>query len=375
MKKLITFTVSLGLIISSIGNAFACTALIVTDTKGNAYKGRGYEFSVDVPSMITYLPAGGKIESFTPSGAKGKTFNTKYPILGVTLAAIPGAKHPLFVDAANDQGLTISLNALNNSSSPPVGNDNSKILAAPDLGGWILGSFKSVAEAKAALLSDDTQFWLPAIAVMGNRPFPLHYAIWDKTGAGIVLEFTNGKKNVYDNPVNVMTNGPEFPWHLENLNNYTFTNVDKNTGQLGKLKLQTQDAGIALAALPSAETATGRFVKAAFYANYVRKGKTPDEAIVTLGHIMNNFDRPYDLTVDGAGGMGDGPRSKGLSSEVSSYIVMNDLAGNRFYYRGIESLNWAVIDMNKLKNVTTMKTVSAKEVDKAGADSFNLFYK
>ena len=90
---------------------------------------------------------------------------------------------------------------------------------------------------------------------------------------------------------------------------------------------------------------------------------------------MNNFDRPYDLTVDGAGGMGDGPRSKGLSSEVSSYIVMNDLAGNRFYYRGIEALNWSVIDMNKLKNVTKMKTVSAKEVNEAGADSFNLFYK
>ena len=73
--------------------------------------------------------------------------------------------------------------------------------------------------------------------------------------------------------------------------------------------------------------------------------------------------------------MGDGPRSKGLSSEVSSYIVMNDLAGNRFYYRGIEALNWSVIDMNKLKNVTKMKTVSAKEVNEAGADSFNLFYK
>jgi len=107
MKKIISLLVSSSLIVASIGNAIACTALVVTDTKGNAYKGRGYEFSVEVPSMITYLPAGEKIESFTPNGFKGKTFNTKYPILGVTLAAIPGAKHPLFVDASNDQGLTI----------------------------------------------------------------------------------------------------------------------------------------------------------------------------------------------------------------------------------------------------------------------------
>jgi penicillin V acylase-like amidase (Ntn superfamily) len=264
---------------------------------------------------------------------------------------------------------------MNNSSTPPIGNDSSKILAAPDIGSWLLGSFKNVAEAKTALLSDDTQLWLPAIAVMGNVPFPMHYAIWDKTGAGIVLEFLDGQKHVYDNPVNVLTNGPSFPWHLENLNNYTFTNLDKNTGKLGKLNLATQDAGIALASLPSAETATGRFVKAAFYANYVRKGKTPDDAIVTLGHIMNNFDRPYDLTIDGAGGKGDGPRGNTISSEVSDYIVMSDLAGNRFYFRGIESLNWGFIDMNKLKAVTKVKTVMAQDVYKAGDNSFELFYK
>jgi len=375
MKKILSFVISFGLVVSSIGNAFACTALLITDTKGNGYKGRGWEFSLATPSMMTYLPAGGKIESTTPSGAKGKSFETKYPILGVTLAALPGVTHPLFVEAANDQGLTISINALNGSSAPPVGNDNSKILAAVDIGSWLLGNFKSVAEAKAALLSDDTQIWLPAIPVMGNRNFPMHYAIFDKTGAGIVLEFMNGKKNVYDNPVNVMTNGPEFPWHLTNLNNYTFTNKDKNTGQLGKLKLQTQDAGIALTGLPSAETATGRFVKGAFYVNYVRKAKTPDEAIVTLGHIMNNFDRPFDLTVDGAGGEGDGPRGNSLSSEVSYYIVMNDLARNLYYIRSVDALNWTVFDINKLKNVTKVKSVPVADIDKARADPYTLFYK
>lgn len=374
-KSLISLLTAASIGIASIGNAIACTALLVTDVNGNAYKGRGWELGFGVPSMISYLPAGKKIESMTPSGASGKTFTTKYPILGVSLAVLPNAKLATFVDGLNDQGLTISLNALNDSSSPPTGSDNSKILAASDLSAWILGNFKNVAEVKAALLSDDVQVWLPKVAVMGDVPFPVHYAIWDKSGSGIVLEFLNGKKNVYDNPVNVLTNGPEFPWHLTNLNNYTFTNKDKNTGQLGKLKLATQDAGIALSALPSAQTATGRFVKAAFYANYVRKGKTPDEAIVTLGHIMNNFDRPYDLTVDGAGGQGDGPRGNSLSSETSRFIVMNDLAGKRFFFRDIGALNWAVIDMDKLKNITQLKTIPSSLMDKAGADAFNLFYK
>ena len=184
-----------------------------------------------------------------------------------------------------------------------------------------------------------------------------------------MIEFANGKKNVYDNPVGVMTNGPEFPWHLTNLSNYTQSNVDKNTGQLGKLKLQTQDSGIALTALPSAQTSQGRFVKAAFYANYVQKGKTPDEAINLLGHIMNNFDRPNNLTVDPAGGIGDGGATKTITSEVTQWSVMGDLSRSQYYVRSINALNWTVIDMAALKNVTEIKTISTYKVDQVNANA------
>lgn len=374
-KLFISLLTVSSLVLSSIGNTFACTALIVTDVNGNAYHGRTLEFSFPFPTMLTYFPAGTKIQSATPSGAQGITFSTKYAILGQTSAVVPGAKQPLVVEGANDQGLSFSANEMNNLSAPPVGKDPSKILSANDFGGWILGNFTTVSEVKAAMLSGSTEVWLPAIPALGGANTPLHYAIFDKKGNGLVIEFINGKQNVYDNPVNVMTNAPEFPWHLTNLNNYTFTNINKNTGQLGKLKLQTVDAGIALTALPSAQTATGRFVKAAFYANYVRKGKTPDESINLLAHIMNNFDRPQDLTIDPPGGVGDGPRGSKNSSEVTEWTVMNDLSRNLTYIKSINALNWSVIDMNKLKNVTQVKSVSSYEVDKAGADAFNLFYK
>lgn len=375
IKTLTSLLVAISLFLSSAGNALACTALVVTDVNGNAYHGRTLEFSFAFPTMLTYFPAGTKFESVTPSGAQGVIFNTRYSILGQTSAVVPGAKQPLVVEGANDQGLSFSANEMNDLSAPPVGNDPSKILSANDFGGWVLGNFKTVSEVKAAMLSDNTEFWLPAIPALGGAKTPLHYAIFDKKGNGLVVEFVNGKKNVYDNPANVLTNAPEFPWHLTNLNNYTFTNVDKNTGQLGKLKLQTVDAGIALTALPSAQTATGRFVKAAFYANYVRKGKTPDEAMILLAHIMNNFDRPHDLTIDPPGGVGDGPRGNKNSTESTQWTVMNDLSRNLSYIKSINAMNWTVIDMNKLKNVTQVKSVSSYAVDQAGADAFNLFYK
>ena len=377
MKKLFSILVVVSLSFASLNNAIACTALMVTDVNGRGYYGRTMELplTLPIPSSLTYLPAATKVESVTPSGSKGMTFSTKYAVLGMSVAFVAGAKLPLFLDGMNDQGLSLSANAMLPSSAPSLGNDPSKILSANDFGAWILGNHKTVAEVKAAMLSDNTEFWLPPTAFLGNIPMPLHYAIFDKAGNGLVIEFVNQKKNVYDNPVNAMTNAPEFPWHLTNLNNYTFNNVDKNSGQLGKLKLQTVDSGIAITALPSAQTATGRFVKAAFYSNYVQKGNTPDEQMILLTHIMNNFDRPNELTIDPAGSFGDGGKAKAISSEVTQWTTMGDLSRNRLYVKSINAMNWAMIDMNKLKNVTQIKSVSTYAIDKSGADSFNLFYK
>ena len=374
MRKFLSALLVIATLLHQAPAAQACTTILVTDAGGRAYHGRTLEYSSLLPMDMTYFPAGTKVVSSTASGKDGLTFDTKYPILGMSFQVVPSAKQVAFAEGVNDQGVSFSANWLTGTDSPAASKDDARILAASDLGAWVLGNFKSVEEVKEAMRNGQTEFWVPVSPLDPEAPLPLHYAINDKSGNSIVVEFTDGKLNLYDNPVGVMTNGPEFPWHLKNLQNYTFTNVNKDTGQLGKLKLETQDGGIALTALPSAETSQGRFVKAAFYANYVRKAKTPDEAVTTLAHLMNNFDRPYDLTVDEAGGAGDGVRSSGTSSEVTIWTTLQDLSRNLLYFRSIAAMNWTVIDMNKLKDVKEVKSISTSDVDKAGADSFKLFY-
>ena len=97
--------------------------------------------------------------------------------------------------------------------------------------------------------------------------------------------------------------------------------------------------------------------------------------MVTLGHIMNNFDRPFDLTIDTGGGSGDGVRGTAASSEVTLWTTMSDLNRNRYYVRSINGLNFAMIDLNKLKEVKQVKSVSTYDVDKAVGDAFTLFLK
>jgi penicillin V acylase-like amidase (Ntn superfamily) len=377
MKNITTTLLSASLILSGIGNSSACTALLVSDKNGNYYQGRTMEFSSKIPTSLTYLPAGSHIVSSTPDQKQGMTFDTKYPVLGMTLEAIPKASQAFLVEGSNDQGLTFSANAYYDLDVPPWSakptcQDPSKILSVGDFGNWIIGNFKTVAEVKAVLAKMEGQLWLPLVPMMGNVAVPCHYAIFDKTGAGLVIEFDNNKMNVYDNPVGVMTNFPQFPWHLTNLKNYTHSNIDHNTSKYGNLAVHSTDPGNSLQSLPSAGYAAARFVKAAFYATYVRKAATPDDAIVTLGHIMNNFDRPFDLSMDRPGGFGDGPINT-LSSEVTYWTVLNDTSRHLFYVRSVNALNWTVLDFEKLKRVTQKKTVSTYAVDKVGADATSLF--
>jgi penicillin V acylase-like amidase (Ntn superfamily) len=225
-----------------------------------------------------------------------------------------------------------------------------------------------VAEVKESLQGGGVSVWLPKVPLVGDIELPMHFILWDKTGAGIVIEFLNGKMNVHDNPVGVATNAPDFPWHLTNLNNYAqLTNVDKNTGQFGQLKVSAPDSGNALANLPSSQIAAGRFVKAAFYTQFVRKADSPDDAVITLGHIMNNFDRPYDLSID-KGYSAEGGTAGTTSSEVTLFTWMNDKSRNLYFLRTIDALNFAKFEINKLAPLKSVVNVPLAKINDAALD-------
>ena len=355
-------------------SAIACTVITITDINGTAYTGKTMEFSYPIPLNMEYVPAGTTIRSKTPTGTTGIEFNTKYPVLGLGMLIFPGANQDTMVEGINNQGLSINSNEFNNSKAPAaLGDDNRKILAATDFAMWVLGNFQSVSQVKQALLAGEVKIWLPKVPFLGNAAMPIHYAIFDKTGAGIVIEYSKGQQKIYDNEVGVMTNIPDFSWHLQNLNNYAFLrNIDRNQGKFNNFKVSAPDSGNALAGLPSDQTSAGRFVKAAYYTNFVRKAKTPDDAIITLAHIMNNFDRPYDLSIDPPGSVGDGPALKTNSSEVTLFTWISDKARNRYYLRTIDSYNFTMIDMNKLASETEIKKIPISLFNNISSDSTHL---
>ena len=363
MKQMVLLLLILSLVIA-VPFAHACTALMITDQQGNAYSAKTMEYAVPLPFAMSYVPAGTKVVSVAPGNKPGLSFETKYPVLGVGANVGVGSGLNMLAEAANDQGLSVSSNEMPGSQSPTgAGSDAAKAVASTDLALYLLGNFKSVAEVKAALVDGSVSVWLPEIPLMGNLVAPLHYILFDKTGAGIVIEYLDGKQNIHDNPVGVVTNAPDFPWHLKNLNNYAqLTNVDKNTGQFGQLKVGAPDSGNALDNLPSSQISAGRFVKAAYYTQFVRKADSPEDAVITLGHIMNNFDRPYDLSID-KGYSAEGGKPGSTTSEVTLFTWMNDKSRNLYFLRTIDALNFAQFEIDKLAPIKKVVTVPLDKIN------------
>ncbi len=376
-RSLLAGAVALTVLAPSVTQA--CTSLLYRDENGAAYAGRTMELPMELPYQVGYVPVG------TTFGSKADFNHTLNFAAKNAFVAIgvpdPITHNPKYVEGVNDKGLTFGLLAFASSEGPAdMIKKTQAVLAAIDLGSWTLSQFGTVAEVKAAL--EQQPVLSTALLPLGLFKTPFHYTLHDATGASIVIEFANGKQQVHDNPIGVMTNGPEFQWHQTNLNNYTYlTNKDQSSLTINGVELHQPDSGIATAGLPASNTSVGRFVRATYYSNFAEKAKTPQQAIQTLAHVMNNFDRPRGLTIDNR--LYDGvaniaaPGVTGdwlYSSEYASWTSLIDLNQRQLYVRTYDGLNYVHFDLNELiqkadhkPRSVPLKSVSAGLLDGSSA--------
>lgn len=358
----------------------ACTSLLYEDAQSAFYLGRTLELTMDLPYRLGYLPAGQSFSS-GPDGHPKVSYTTRHALLAIVMPArMPTADEPITVadlkviEGFNLAGLTFSLLAYPSASggAKQVAATQA-VLSAIDLGSWTLGQFATVAEVKAALAEQPVA--LDALALLGGVEAPFHYVLHDRSGASLVIEFHHGVMTCYDNPVGVMTNGPQFSWHLTNLDNYTFlSNVDQSSATFGTLNARQPDSGIATAGLPSSSTSVGRFVRAAYYTKFTEKVSEPDQAVRTLAHIMNNFDRPKGISIS-ARTDGELLEVKGLStgdsaytSEYTSWTNLTDLNRGLFFLRTYDGLNYTMFDLNKLAQSSTIKVLEVAKLNGLATD-------
>lgn len=357
-----------------------CTSLVYKDAAGKAYFGRTLELTVALPYQLVVFPKGAQCVSKV-EGHPPVAFERLHDIIAITMPGrLPKAEAPLgpddlkVIEGMNDQGLTFSLLSYPSAGGAQSVGMTQAAVAASDLGGWILGSFATVADVRAAL--ERQPVLLEPLAILGGAVSPFHYVAHDPSGAALVIEFTKGAMRLFDNPVGAMTNGPEFDWHLTNLNNYTFlSNVDRSSATFGALKARQPDSGVATAGLPSSSTSVGRFVRAVYYAQFTEAVANPDLAVRTLAHIMNNFDRPRGVSIDRSGKDGGNLEVQGLqetdaspwATEFTSWTSLSDLDRKLFFVRDYNGLNFVSVDLAALAGLDAPRVIPlAQIVDQAG---------
>lgn len=364
-RSLIASVLAMTMVTPSLGHA--CTSLLYTDATGAPYAGRTLELAMELPYQVTYFPTG------TTFGSKANqhhvldfTATNAFVSIGMT---DPVNGQNWVIQGLNDKGLTFSLLSFPNANGPADSvSKTTAVLAAIDLGAWTLSQFDTVAAVKDAL--EKQLVLVTALLPHDQLQTPFHYTLHDASGKSIVIEYSDGEQHVYDNPVGVMTNGPTFPWHMTNLGNYTFlNNKDQSSIEINGRTFQQPDSGIATAGLPASNTSVGRFVRATYYSHFAEKVDNPDRALVTLGHIMNNFDRPRGITIDkstvnSVAGIPipDVMGEPGYNSEYTSWTTLSDINRRQMHVRTYAGINYIRFDLNELMQSKEIKTVDLASI-------------
>ncbi|MFC1576197.1 linear amide C-N hydrolase [Candidatus Omnitrophota bacterium] len=315
--------------------SFACTDFQIKTEDNAIIIGRSMEFAVDLKPEVTVHPRGEKVESDAPNGKKGLKWTSKYGFIGVSVFGDDDA----IVDGFNEKGLSTGLLWLADITKyqEVAKNENKKALDILDLASWILGNFSKVSEVKRAM--KNVRVWGEFIPELGLAP-PLHVALHDSDGNSLVIEFIDGEQRIHDNPIGVLTNSPEFNWHITNLQNYvTVTSWNAEPATIAGVTLKGTGNGSGLFGIPGDWTPTSRFVRAAFFIHFADPAKTAAEGVNLAEHILNTVDIPH----------GDMKEKKGdsVSEGYTMWVVIKDLTNKVLYFRTYENLTLRSVDLTK----------------------------
>lgn len=321
MKKLALSLLGSLTLLAATSPSLACTDFKLTAQDGTTLVTRTLEFASDLKSNLRTSTRGRQYNEFAPNGKPGMAWKAQYGYV-----FLDGMNVDATVDGMNEMGLSFEYLYLPGETqyqNVPAGQE-SHALPYMKLGDWVLSNFKTVDEVKQALTT--IYVFSQTLPGLGDMVFPLHAAIYDSTGKGIVVEFVNGNMNVYDNEVGVMTNSPTYPWQVTNLRNYVnLTPWTPSPLFVGDMVFAVTGQGSGMVGLPGDSSPPSRFVKMSVLKASVYPAANAADALNLAQHIINNVDIPLGLV-----------RAKNkdkVAVESTEWTVFKDLTNKVFYYK------------------------------------------
>lgn len=309
-----------------------CTA--VSFEKNDLYFGRNLDYEIRFGDNVVITPRNYCFQ-FRFAGI----LREHYAMIGMAHIA---EDYPLYYDCVNEKGLAMAgLNFVGNAfyGEPEEG----KFAVAPhEFIPFIMGQCANLSEARELL---------GKIRIV-NEPFnnslpvaELHWMISDKSGS-VVVESTERGFFVYDNPLGVLTNNPEFPLQSTQINNYMgLSRKPPENRFCSKLPLKPYSRGMGAIGLPGDLSSESRFTRASFVKANSVCGDTEEECVSQVFHILASVENP-----SGCCELEDG------SFQITQYTCCCNCDKGIYYYNYYNNHQINAVDMRR-ENLCSAKLI------------------
>ncbi|MGG5372202.1 choloylglycine hydrolase family protein [Enterococcus sp. AZ196] len=327
-----------------------CTSLTLTNNSQHHFLARTMDFGFQLEGRPVVIP-----RNYTWKKQFDGTRNTKYGFLGTGR----NLGEYFLADGVNEKGLAIAeLYFLDEAKySSEVGEEQVN-LAPHEFIIWLLGENASIAELRERIT--EVNIVEKEIPVLGFVP-PLHYIVTDKTGETVVIESDSGKLVIKENPVGVMTNSPEFEWHVKNLNNYL--SIQPNNFPNKKIathEIKPFGQGSGTYGLPGGYTSPERFVRTVYLRALTESGNTAADSLNAIFKILDNVTIPKGVNIKNDGAI-----------DYTQYRAVFDVSNTTYYFNPYENQEVFEITLNEellnkkepveFKYTTDFKTTNLNE--------------
>lgn len=297
----------------------ACTGITLEAEDGSRIMARTVEWAA-TPMHTGYVvaPRTHFHQSYTPSGQDGMVYRSRYGYVGVYTEY-----EPFVVEGINETGLSVGLFFFPQYGSYKEYKPSRKSQTLCDMQfvSWALSQFSTIDQLKQALSKID-------LVSLDHRLGSVHWRIAEPGGRIVVLEYKDGVPVFYENPLGVLTNAPEFSWHMTHLNQYVnlYTGSASSHDLTEGVTLNPLGGGSGMIGLPGDFTPPSRFVRAAFVQSSAPVQENGWQSVKQAFHLLNLFDLPVGMQHK------KGQVPKDMPS-ATQFTVVSDLKSAKLYYK------------------------------------------
>lgn len=236
-----------------------------------------------------------------------------------------------------------------------------KTVAPYEMVSWVLDNFSSTQEVKDNI----GKIVVPASEFAAwHMVLPLHFIVTDAGGKSVVVEYIDGKLNVHDDPLGVITNSPSFDWQMTNLANYgNYSMHNPPPVKLGDVTIKPFGMGAGGLGLPGDFTPPSRFIRAVAFSQSAVPSSTGNDAVLQAFHILNQFDIPK-----GAAREHETDKDGNIVADYTVWTSASDLKTRQYFFRTYDNSQLRSVDLMKMNldaaDIITFSMKGSEEIKK-----------